>query len=221
MNFLRPQLQSPIRARIVPFIVFLVLTFCQGEFGEEGRYWFYLGKTLVGLWLVYEMRPLVEEMRWAVSWEAVAVGTAVCAMWVGIDGWYRKFGEEGTPWNPVAQFHERPALAWLFIGVRMFGSSVVVPPLEETFYRSFLYRYFVKTDFRAMPLNRFHGLSFCVTSILFGFEHHEWLSGILCGMAYQWLVIRKNRLGDAMSAHAITNFLLGVWVVWRGAWHFW
>jgi hypothetical protein len=41
-------------------------------------------------------------------------------------------------------------------------------------------------------------------------------------MAYQWLVLRKNRLGDAMTAHAITNFLLGVWVVWRGgsAWKF-
>jgi len=34
-------------------------------------------------------------------------------------------------------------------------------------------------------------------------------------------VLRKNRLGDAMTAHAITNFLLGAWIVWRGAWHFW
>jgi hypothetical protein len=24
-----------------------------------------------------------------------------------------------------------------------------------------------------------------------------------------------------MTAHAITNFLLGVWVVWRGEWKFW
>jgi hypothetical protein len=41
-------------------------------------------------------------------------------------------------------------------------------------------------------------------------------------MAYQWLVLRKNRLGDAMTAHAITNFLLGAWVVWKGgaAWKF-
>jgi len=31
----------------------------------------------------------------------------------------------------------------------------------------------------------------------------------------------ENRLGDAMTAHAITNFLLGVWVVWRHAWNFW
>jgi uncharacterized protein len=98
----------------------------------------------------------------------------------------------------------------------------VVPPLEEVFYRSFLYRMFVKNDFRAMPLGQFHGLSFVVTSALFGLMHPDrWLAGIFCGLAYQWLVVHKNRLGDAMTAHAITNFLLGLWVVWKGAWSFW
>lgn len=60
-----------------------------------------------------------------------------------------------------------------------------------------------------------------VTSLLFGLVHYEWLAGILCGLAYQWLVISKNRLGDAMTAHAITNFILGIYIVWRGAWGFW
>jgi hypothetical protein len=46
-------------------------------------------------------------------------------------------------------------------------------------------------------------------------------AGILCGLIYQGLVIRKNRLGDAMTAHGITNLLLGLWVVWKGAWNFW
>ncbi len=52
--------------------------------------------------------------------------------------------------------------------------------------------------------------------------HPQWLAGILCGLTYQGLVIRKGRLGDAMTAHAITNFLLGVYVVWKGgaAWKF-
>jgi hypothetical protein len=40
-------------------------------------------------------------------------------------------------------------------------------------------------------------------------------------MSYQWLVIRKQRLGDAMTAHAVTNLLLGGWVVWRDDWKFW
>ena len=35
------------------------------------------------------------------------------------------------------------------------------------------------------------------------------------------LVLWKGRLGDAITAHAVTNFLLGLWVVWKGAWQFW
>ena len=111
--------------------------------------------------------------------------------------------------------------AVFILSVRILGSTFVVPPLEEVFWRSFLYRYFVQHGFSIMPLNRFHPTSFIVTSVIFGLEHHEWLQGILCGLAFQWLVISKNRLGDAITAHAITNFLLGLWVVARGAWHFW
>jgi CAAX prenyl protease-like protein len=222
MSFLREKFQaSAIYARVAPFVIFLVLTFAQGSFGDEGRYWFYLAKTLVGAWLVWEMRPFVSEMRWAFSWEAVLVGIGVCVMWVGIDNWYPKLGTVGTLWNPHQQFGTNSALAWFFIVVRTLGSTIVVPPLEEVFYRSFLYRYFVRTDFQSMPFSRFHPTSFIVTALLFGFEHYQWLAGILCGFAYQWLVIRKNRIGDAMTAHAITNFLLGIWVVWKNAWLFW
>jgi hypothetical protein len=126
-----------------------------------------------------------------------------------------------APWNPNEQFGAGSALAWLMVGTRIIGSTLVVPPLEEVFYRSFLYRYIAKPDFLSVPLNQFAWMPFLATAAVFGFSHNEWLAGILCGAAYQWLVIRKNRLGDAMTAHAITNFLLGLWVIWRGAWHFW
>ena len=123
--------------------------------------------------------------------------------------------------NPNAAFGAGSALAWLFVIVRILGSTFIVPPLEEIFYRSFLYRYIAKPDFQSVPLNKFLPIPFLATAAVFGFSHNEWLAGILCGAAFQWLVLRKNRLGDAMTAHAVTNFLLGVWVVWKGAWNFW
>jgi CAAX prenyl protease-like protein len=124
-------------------------------------------------------------------------------------------------WNPHHQFGAGSALAWLIISVRILGSTLVVPPLEEVFYRSFLYRWIAKPDFQSVPLGAFHWTPFLVTSAIFGLSHFEWLPGILCGFAYQGLVCWKKRLGDAMTAHAITNLLLGAWVVWKGAWHFW
>jgi CAAX prenyl protease-like protein len=230
----KPFAASPLLVRVAPFVIFLALTFGQGQFGEASRYWFYLAKTLVGAWLIWEMHPFVSEMRWAMSWEAVAVGVAVFAAWVGVTGdWtaqnslWAKLGLthlSGSPlktWNPNGQFGPGSTLAWLFMVTRILGSTFIVPPLEEVFYRSFLYRYIAKPDFQSVSLNQFLPLPFFATAAVFGFSHNEWLAGILCGAAYQWLVIRKNRLGDAMTAHAITNFLLGVWVVWRGAWQFW
>ena len=225
---------SPVAARVLPFIVFLLLTFCQGQFGEASRYWFYLAKTLVGAWLIFEMRPFVSEMRAAFSWEAFAVGVGVCVIWIGLGGFYPKLSELGVklglsqaptaaalPWNPNLQFGDSAPLAWCFIAVRILGSSLVVPALEEVFFRSFLYRYLAKADFQSVALGTFAALPFFVTSAVFAFEHEEWLPGILCGFAYQGLVIWKKRLGDAIVAHGITNFLLGVWVLWKGAWQFW
>ena len=216
--------RSPLTPRVAPFVVFLLLTAGQGQFGPASAYWFYLAKTVVGLWLLFEMRPLVLEMRWALSWEAMAAGLGVLVMWIALDPFYPKLNLSKPAVenaNPFLVFGPHSPIAWFFVLVHIFGMTVVVPPLEEVFYRSFLYRFIAKPNFLEVPLNRFLPLSFFATAIVFGFEHSQWLAGILCGMAYQGLVLRKNRLGDAITAHAITNFLLGVWVVWRGAWNFW
>jgi uncharacterized protein len=234
MRFTGQFLRSPAAARVAPFVLFVLLTAGQGKFGAASAYWFYLAKTLLGVWFIWEIYPLVPEMRWHFSWPAVVTGVTIFAVWVGVSGeWttqnslWIKLGlahsakNPAPGWNPNETFGNGSAGAWFFIAVRILGSTFVVPPLEEVFYRSFLYRYLATHDFLAVPLNRFFPLPFFVTAFIFGFSHNEWLAGILCGAAYQWLVLRGNRLGDAMTAHAITNFLLGLWVVGRGAWQFW
>ena len=225
---------GPTAARVAPFVIFVLLTAVQGKFGPASAYWFYFAKTLAGLGMIFAVRPWVAEMRWGISWEAVVVGIGVFLVWIGVSGdWttqnslWIKMGFSSAPktppsaWNPHEQFGHGSPLAWFFIAVRILGSSLVVPPIEEIFYRSFLYRYLARPDFLSVPLNRFIPKPFLLTALIFGLAHNEWLAGILCGLAYQWLVLRKNRLGDAMTAHAITNFLLGVWVVGRNAWNFW
>jgi CAAX prenyl protease-like protein len=227
--------KSPTLARAVPFVVFLVLTAAQGWFGEAGKYWFYLFKTLVGAWMLWELRHVITEFRWAWSWEAVVAGIGVFVLWVGIDPFYpgqdelwHRLGMGADPaekepvfWQPFEHFGAGAMAAWFFIIVRVAGSTLVVPPLEEIFYRSLVYRYLISPEFERVPFRRFHLTSLILTSLVFAFTHQQWLAGFLCGLIYQWLVIRKDRIGDAMTAHAITNFLLGIWVVWRGDWQFW
>jgi uncharacterized protein len=225
MKFLREKFASaPDYPRVAPFAIFVLLTALQAEVGEGSPYPYilYLLKTVVGAWLLWEVRPFVAELRWAFSWEAVVAGVVVFAAWVGLDGFYPRLSTPGEGWNPHKQFGDGSSMAWVCIVGRLLGSSLVVPPIEELFYRSYLYRVLVRQNFLTMPLGQYHALSFLATSAIFGLMHPDrWVAGIFCGLTYQWLVIRKGRLGDAIMAHAITNCLLGLWIIWRGAWNFW
>lgn len=227
---------APERSRVIPFAVFVLLTAGQGQLGMASAYWVYALKTLLGAGLLWLVWRLVPEMRWRFSWQAVGTGVVVFAMWVAIDPAYPKvdqvFGQlmqrfggspkaPTPPWNPFTLYGQGAMLAWLYVAVRVLGSTLVVPPLEEVFYRSFLYRYIVKQDFLSVPLTTMAAGSLLLCATVFGLAHQEWLAGIICAIAYQLLVYRTGRLGDAMTAHAITNLLLGLWVVYRGAWHFW
>jgi uncharacterized protein len=228
---------SALLVRVVPFVVFLGLTFLQDKLGETGRYWVYLAKSLAGAGMLWFIRPFIAEMRWKWSWAGCACGVVVFAFWVGLDGFYPKLDElmvrcglskaktatetAALLWNPHIQYGAGSGLAWFFMVVRILGSTLVVPFMEEIFFRSFLYRYLANPDFEQVPLGAWRWGPFLATSVLFGFEHNQWLAGILCGFVYQGLVCLKGRLGDAILAHALTNFLLGLWVVNRGAWNFW
>jgi hypothetical protein len=228
--------KSPVAVRVAPFALFLLLTGLQNSFGDAGRFWVYLAKTFTGAAMLWALRGSIPEMRWKWSWPAVLAGMGVFVAWVGLDGFYPKlsilmsrWGLAGTAagagappaWNPHLCFGQGSFLAWFFVLVRLAGSSLVVPCLEEVFFRSFLYRYLIQSDFLAVPLKLFKARAFILVAVFFAVEHQEWLPGILCGFAYQGLVCWKGRLGDAIAAHALTNLLLGIWVVATGAWRFW
>ena len=229
MNAVTTKLKaSPLLARVLPFAIFLVLTSCQGSLGTESHFWVYLAKCVVGVWLIRVTWPLVSEMRWVISFEALLAGTLVFILWVTLDVPYTKFSQPDDSWNLQKQFAAAPVMVWVFAGVRIAGSTLLVPMLEEVFYRSFLYRYILAPNWMFTAHSSFAVKPFLITSIVFGFTHQHWLAGIACGMIYQLLVIRTNRIGDAITAHAVTNLLLGVWVITQGfgyaeksQWHFW
>lgn len=231
-SILKRLTDSPLLVRGVPFVLFVLLTSLQGIFEETSRYWIYLAKTLIGIWLVWIIRPFVPELKWVMTLRSVCAGVVVFALWVGLDGLYPTldvilstlgFGskESGAPWNPNLTYGAGSGMAWLMIATRILGSSLVVPPIEEVFYRSLVYRWIANPDINQVSLRRFAGAPFVVTALLFGLAHREWLPGILCAMIYQSLVFRRGDLGEAMTAHGVTNLLLGLWVIGKGAWQFW
>jgi CAAX prenyl protease-like protein len=55
---------------------------------------------------------------------------------------------------------------------------------------------------------------------LFALEHDRWFAGALAGAVYGLVYIRRG-LAAAILAHVVTNFLLGLYVIDRGAWGLW
>lgn len=224
---------SPVWARATPYIAFIVLTQLQGMSDGPLRFWLYLAKTLVAGWLLWEFRREIAEMKWNFSWEGIAVGVAGVVMWIHLDDLARlvnlpptmlKLGkppEPGTEWNPFVQFGDGALLAWFFVLVRTLGSSVVVPPMEEVMYRSLVWRWLANQDFLKVPLNLWRPFPILLSSAVFAFTHHEVVAAFLYALLMHALVWRKGRLGDAIVAHGVTNFLLALWVVFRPEWRFW
>lgn len=232
-------LESPDVVRFVPFALFLVIGALGAKAFAGSEYWMYVAKTAAAGALLWWWRGRIAEMRWAFSVEGVVVGLAIAALWIGLEGHVPSLGrlwdlarewaggpKAPTPkpleaWNPVAYFASQPALGWGFVAIRVLGRSLVVPAMEEVFYRSLMYRYIANARFESVALGTFHVGAFAITSLLFGLSHTDhWLSAVLCGAAYQGLVVRKGRLGDAMLAHAVTNLAISAYAIGTGRWEF-
>jgi hypothetical protein len=105
--------------------------------------------------------------------------------------------------------------------LRVIGAVVVVPVMEELFWRAFLIRWLVNEDFQRVPVGTFTWMSFAVTTLFFGLEHDQWLVGLICGAAYNGLLYRTRSVWACVVAHAVSNAALAGWVLARGDWKFW
>ena len=180
--------------------------------------WVYPAKVVaVAAALIY-FRKEYEELRPGFSLLAVIVGLVAIAIWIGIDPYYPKHGS-GAAFDPatISSLAQRN----MFLTFRIVGAVIVVPVMEELFWRAFLIRWLVKEDFKSVPLGTFTGLSFGVTVALFGAEHNEWLAGLICGALYNWLYYKRKDVFSCVVAHAVSNAALAVWVLSRGDWKFW
>ncbi len=180
--------------------------------------WVYPAKTIaVAVALIY-FRKEYEELRPGFSLLAVIVGLLAIAIWIGIDPFYPKFGNSAvfdpTAISPLAQLN-------MFLVFRILGAVIVVPVMEELFWRAFLIRWLVNENFKSVPVGTFTGLSFGVTVGMFGAEHYQWLAGLICGALYNWLYYKRKDVFACVIAHAVSNAALAAWVLSRGDWKFW
>ena len=110
----------------------------------------------------------------------------------------------------------------LWIVLSVVGAVVTVPLAEEIAFRGFLMRRFQDSDFESVSSRQFSWAPFLLSSVAFGLLHGErWLAGIVAGMIYGLVMIRRGRIGEAVVAHAVTNALVAAWVLTTGNWQLW
>jgi uncharacterized protein len=202
---------------IFPFALFAVCIYVGLLFNISQRFMYPVKTVLVASSLIYFWNAYKQEIRFSFSWLPVISGILVFFIWVVFEGMYPQIGHsEFNPYDYASGYG-----VYFIITFRLIGATLVVPLMEELFWRSFALRFAIKSDFKSVPLGQFSWFSFIFISILFGLEHERWLVGIFAGMVYSGTLYRSKNLFDPILSHTITNFLLGMYVLLTHQWSFW
>lgn len=200
-----------------PFIVFALFTYAGPALNLPAGVSYTLKTVLTGAVIYYYRDIFRYEIQPKFSLTAVFSGVLVFFVWVVPDSFYPHIGHsEFNPYNQASG-----VAVYYLLAIRLAGASLLVPIMEELFWRSFALRFVVQSDFKSVPLGNFSWFSFIVVSLAFGFEHHRWLVGIAAGMIYAWTLYRSKNLFEPILAHAVTNLLLGIYVIQTESWSFW
>lgn len=210
-------------AYVLPMAVFLVFTLAESAAAGVAYVLLYVVKVCAVTAALYVCRATWRDVKISgrVLLPAVAVGLAVFAQWVLLDryvNYYRLGGRAAlNPFEAVAD----PALRAAFLVARFYGLALVVPFMEELFWRSFLLRYLTDSDFEKVPVGEFSWAAFALVASAFALSHPEWLPALVTACAYALLLRSTKSLFACVVAHAVTNLALGLYVVASGQWHLW
>jgi CAAX prenyl protease-like protein len=209
--------QKPYIPYVFPFALFAICIYAGPFFNISQSLMYPIKTVLVASSLIYFWNDYKQEIRFSFSCLSVLSGILVFFIWILPEGMYPHIGH--SEFNPYK--HANGYGVYFVIIFRLIGAILVVPLMEELFWRSFALRFAIKSDFKSVPLGQFSWLSFIFISILFGIEHQRWLVGIFAGMVYSGVLYRSKNLFDPILSHAITNSLLGVYVLSTHQWSFW
>ncbi len=211
---------------VLPFAVFLIFLGLQqySPLPVEIDYPLRIVILAAVLWIFSRQVIDLRVSRWV---ETVLLGVAVFAIWIGPDVLFPAYRQHWLFQNSVLgkinykvppEVLASPVVMWS----RIIRATVLVPILEELFWRAWLMRWIISPRFQEIKLGTYSPLAFWVTAALFASEHGSyWDVGLICGVLYNWWMIRTKSLGDCILAHAVTNGCLCAYVVVTKHWEYW
>jgi uncharacterized protein len=182
--------------------------------------------------------PGYRQFPFRISPLAIVVGVAGIVLWVGFsqlgleERVVERVGERSKlvgllglsprpAYNPLDQLAATPAWAYTFLVIRFIGLALIVPVIEEFFLRGFLMRFVMADQWWKVPFGQVTPLALAVGILFPVLYHPEKLAALVWFSLVTWLMVRTKNIWDCVAAHAITNLMLGIYVVTRGQWQLW
>jgi CAAX prenyl protease-like protein len=179
--------------------------------------------------------PGYRQFPFRVSLLAIAVGIVGVVLWIAIChlhlerklltplGLDKLLGLGDRPaFNPLAELAATPTWAYTFLGIRFFGLALVVPIIEEFFLRGFLMRFVVRDTWWTVPFGTLTTAAAVMgTAVPMLMHPGELLAAFVWFSLVTWLMVRTKNIWDCVGAHAVTNLLLGIYVVTQHQWQLW
>jgi len=211
-----PRMHNPTAAYLMPLLAVLAAGAVSRAFSSNFEF-FYVLRVILGLLMLVRYRDKLATLDWSCSWRGPLVGVAIFLVWS-----LAAFILEPQRAMPDKLAAMPTALRVSWILSRMAGSILIVPIAEELAYRGFLMRRLVKADFESVSFNSVGWPALFISAIAFGAAHGTfWVPGIIAGLAYGLLLMRRGRMGEAVAAHATTNALIAAGVLAGNQWQLW
>ena len=188
--------------------------------------WLYAIRFFVVLILICALSRPYLSLRASYPVASIGIGIAVFVVWVGPDvlfGYRHHWLFENSLFPPAAS----TLPPWLkgnlkFIVLRTISSALLIPIVEELFWRGWMMRWLIDTEFMRVPLGKYVPSAFWIVALLFASEHGPyWEVGLAAGIIYNWWLVRTKNLADCILAHGVTNGILSVYVLATGLWQYW
>lgn len=161
--------------------------------------------------------PKLRALDFHFTWRGIAMGAGVFGLWLAA----AHFLTHSSP-EPLGLTALSPLNRGLWIAARVIAAVVTVPIAEELAYRGYLLRRFKSADFDSVRFGEAGRWALLLSSIVFGVGHGTWwLPATVAGLLYGILPMRTERIGEAIAAHATTNALIAVWVLFLQQWQLW
>ena len=211
---------------VVPFASFMVFLALQ-KYVALNPMVEYPARDVLLIAILWFFSRGVIDLRATHKIETAVMGIAVFVLWIGPDILIPGYRQHWLFQNAIMGQLSAPApegvlRAPLVLWSRIIRAVVLVPIIEELFWRAWLMRWLISPRFEKIPLGTYQLGAFAITAVLFAAEHGPyWDVGLLTGVIYNWWMVRTRSLGDCILAHAITNACLCGYVVATRHWEYW